>query len=192
MYIMDLPDIGPIQEHVPVPPEFHSFESGKKFDTCLICQKNLLEHGQIYFVEKAFQKDEVLFEYAICMECREELQQDISEESMRKIQQYFEKNIDLVGRRKALLEKHRLDHRPWIDQCLITGKRRQDADQYQIITLCDGSDMLFSYLPYMISGEAMRKLTKLLSKTTRERLDDFVDEFLGLPPEVKDLDLVLI
>lgn len=189
---MDLPDIGPIEEHIPVPHEFHSFESGEPFKTCMVCQKNLLEDGQIYFIEKAFQKQEVLFEYAICMECREEMQQDISEESMRKIQQYFQKHIDLVGRRKDLLNKHQLDHRPWLDRCLITGKRRQEAEQYQILTLCDGKDMLFSYLPYMISGEAMRTLTKLLSKTTRDRLDDFVDEYLGLPPEVKDLDLVLL
>jgi hypothetical protein len=189
---MELPDIGPVNEHIPVPEEFHSFEAGKPFNQCLACQKQLLEDGTLYFIEKAYQKDEVLFEYAICLECREAMQKEISESSQERVNAYFGSKVDLVARRQSLIEKHRLDHRPWIDRCILTGKSLKQSRQHQIITLCDGGDMLFSYLPYMISGEAMRELTELLSKQTKDRLDGFVDEFLGLPPGVRDLDLVLL
>ncbi len=189
---MELPEIGPIKEHIPVPPEFYSFETGAPFQRCLACQKSLTEDGTLYFVEKAFQRQEVLFEYAICIYCREEMQKEISEESQARINEYFTKEVDLVQRRKALLDRHRLNHQPWIDHCVLTGKSRECANQHQILTLCDGSDMLFSYMPYMISGEAMQILNRLLSKKTRDRLDDFVKDFLGLPPEIRDLDLVLL
>lgn len=189
---MELPEIGPIKEHIPVPREFYSFETGGPFQHCLACQKDLTGDGTLYFVEKAFQKQEVLFEYAICLNCREEMQKEISEESQERVNRYFIKEVDLVERRKTLLDRHRLNHQPWIDRCVLTGKSRESAKQHQILTLCDGPDMLFSYMPYMLSGEAMQILNRLLSKKTKDRLDDFVNDFLGLPPEVRDLDLVLL
>ena len=44
----------------------------------------------------------------------------------------------------------------------------------------------------MISDTAVREMEKLLSKKTRERMDDFVDEYFGMPPEFKDLPVVFV
>jgi hypothetical protein len=80
----------------------------------------------------------------------------------------------------------------WIDRCIITGKSREEAGEYQIMTICSGNEMLYEYLPFMISSEAMEQIARLLSAVTKDHLDGFVDEFLGLPPEIRDLDLVLL
>ena len=39
----------------------------------------------------------------------------------------------------------------------------------------------------MISGEAADEVMQLLSNSTIDILNGFTDEFLGLPPEFKDL-----
>lgn len=41
-------------------------------------------------------------------------------------------------------------------------------------------------LPLMLSDQGMADLERLLSKKTRESLDDFIDQYLGMPPELKD------
>ena len=183
---MDTPDLGPIDEYIPVPKEFWSFAEERPFDACSVCHKGLLEDGSLYLIEKAFKKREVIFEYAICIECHLKLREDLSRSSLRLIDHYFDEHVDLTKRRRDLLQNYQEDVQPWLSHCVITGQAAEDCDEYQIMTLCDGSDLLFTYIPCLISGTAIEAIQGLLSKQTRDRLDGFVDEFLGLPPEAKN------
>lgn len=183
--LMEAPDLGPIEEYVPIPKTFWSFASEAPFERCTVCEKRLLEDGTLYLIEKAFSRSEVVFEYAICVPCHLGLRDELSRQSLRLIDHYFDEHVNLSERRERLLETYSGDVDPWLDSCLITGKPATELNEYQIMTLCDGSDMLFTYIPCLISGEAMEGIQNILSKKTRETLDSFVDEFLGIPPEAK-------
>lgn len=188
---MKLPDLPHEPDRVPIPETFHSFQHEGLFEHCLVCNRYLLDSGTMYLVEKAFKHKEVLFEYAICVGCRMKLQEEISKPSQRAVEHYFGEHVDLVQRRQHLHDHAHGDLDAWIGRCVITDKPQDVAREFQVLTLCDGREMVYGYLPYMICGEAMRGISGVLSKQTKDRLDDFVDEYLGLPPGIRDLDLVL-
>ena len=103
---------------------------------------------------------------------------------MQRVAAHIEERVDVEDRRILLVKESTTDADPWIEKCILTKKLRKECDCYTIYAHCDGSDLLFSYMPYMISGDAMGELSKLLSKKSKESLDDFVEEFLGLPPDL--------
>jgi hypothetical protein len=183
---MDAPDLGPIDEYIPIPKEFWSFAGDSPFEHCMVCNKTLQEDGSLYLIEKAYKKSEVVFEYAICIDCHLNLRKELSQQSLRLIDHFFDEHVDLVKRRKGLIESYDEEISPWLSHCLITGKPASECEEYQIMTLCDGEDLLFTYIPCLISGKAMEAIQGILSKKTRDRLDGFVEEFLGLPPEAKN------
>ena len=75
----------------------------------------------------------------------------------------------------------------WIEYCILSGDRRDAVEMYQVFAECQGGDMLFSYFPFIIGAPAIRETNKLLSKKTKESLDDFTDCYLGLGPEFSEV-----
>ena len=114
------------------------------------------------------------------------------EESVQRIIAHVEERVDFVPRQLRMTRDAESSVDDWLGTCLLTGKRRSDCRTYTICAFCDGPNLSLLPFPYMISDLAMDDLQKLLSKKTRDRLDDFIDEYLGLPPEFKDLPLVMI
>ncbi len=189
---MDLPDYEDQPDSRPIPPEFESFAEDGPFRQCQVCGCPIYTTEQPYLIERAFKKDEVIFEYAICLDCRTKMQKQISQESQTRVDHYFHEHVDLIQRREHLMKQSDRRLVDWIDHCIITGKSREEAGEYQIMSICSADHMLYDYLPMMISAEAMEEITKLLSPKTKDHLDGFVDEFLGLPPEIHNLDLVIL
>lgn len=188
---MDLPDIPIIDKFKPVPEEFHSFETGEPFERCCICDTFLLDDNTGYLIEKAFNKNETIFEYAMCYPCRDNLCSELSPASLKLIEHYFDERVDMLARRNKLITLPGLDHRPWINHCVLSGKAIQASSEYQIYGQCDGGDLLFTYLPYAICGEEIDSLSKSLSKKTRDRLDEFIDDVLGIPGAHIDIGLLI-
>jgi len=180
---MELPPLDEIPDHIPIPALFQSIQHEGPFEECVACGRPLLIDGVQYLIEKAIREGETIFEYAICFGCHEGLQDDLSEESLRRVDAHFSERVDLVERRESLLAWAAEDADPWIEACILSKKPRQRCNEYQLFAQCDGGDLLFTYLPYMICGEAMEELIRLLSKKTRETLDDFTGRHLGMPPE---------
>jgi hypothetical protein len=190
---MQLPVLGLLKEYIPVPKTFHSFATGKPFDRCVVCDKHLLENGTQYVIEKAIKKypgfrvQDVVYEYAMCISCCMRMRETLSGESLVVIDRYFESRVNLVERRRRLLQSAGLNVDGWLAQCLLTGTPQEDLAEYQVYAHCDGPDLLFSYLPYLISARALSDLSDLISAETKDILDDFIDEHFGLPPELKQL-----
>ncbi|WP_205501809.1 hypothetical protein [Rufibacter psychrotolerans] len=191
---MDLPPIHLVHEFEPIPQELFSVESGQPFHSCLTCEGHLLQDGVNYLVEKAVRfypqtgTQDIIFEYAMCMKCAQQLREELSAESRERVDAYFSERVDLVARREALLslpEPLRLEN--WLSHCLITGAPRTACTEYQIYAQCDGRDLIYTYMPYLISGEAMEEIQELISPHTRQVLDDFMDQHFGLPPELRAL-----
>ena len=187
------PDNGPlaVNESTDIPAEFHSFSQGKAFSHCISCNTDLLATDTQYLIEKAFRSypgfgtQDVIFEYAMCLPCAERMRREMSAESMRNIQQFFDERVDFYGRRQELLYEHGLNHAAWLDRCIVTGRPKAELEEYQIYGHCQGDRFLFSYLPYLISHEATDGMADLLSEKTRGEIDRFIDDNFGLPPELK-------
>ena len=70
-----------------IPSVFRSTDTKKPFERCIQCNKYLLELDSEYLIEKAikqyqgFEAKEVIFEYAVCMDCAEKMRQSLSAES---------------------------------------------------------------------------------------------------------------
>lgn len=174
----------------PIPEEFYSFSSGKPFIECISCNKELIQSGEPYVIEKAIRKykgykaQDVIFEYAMCMQCAIKMQQEMSEESMQKITQFFSNNLDFekLNQRRFGAE---VDSQRAIQHCLITGDDRNDIEEYQIYAQCKGTNLISGTTPYMVSGAALEEVSELLSEKTKDELDGFIDDHFGIPPDLR-------
>jgi hypothetical protein len=177
--------------YVPIPKIFHSVYEEGPFSRCIVCSRNLLDEPVDYMIEKAYRGTEVIVEYAICQACAERLGSELSAESTARIERYLAERVDWAGRlqRLAGLPADTLaggDIEPWIDRCLINREPRTGLHSYQIYAKCRGSRLERTLLPFMVGGPVTHEMGKLLSKKTRDRLDDFVGDYLGMDPTLVD------
>lgn len=180
---------------VEIPKIFHSQATNAPFSRCMNCDCLLMNTE--YVIEKAVRRykeystTDTIFEYAICMKCHEEFVSSYSTRSLTNIQNYFLENADfnLVARmelREKLKEGHfNIDE--WISHCIIKGTPINELAEYQVGCQCIGNKMVVLNMPFMIGHEAMDEIAQLLSDETRGEMDRFIDEFFGLPPELKKL-----
>lgn len=188
---MNLPDLFNIDEYIRIPKIFYNSESNLPFSNCIICNKYLLQNGVTYIIEKAFRnykgqkKKDIIFEYAMCIKCLDMFHESFSKESKRRIDEYFESRVDFVERRKNLINRDKIRLKDWISNCVIKRKNKKELDEYQVLCQCDGKDMLYTYAPFLISGEAMDEIAQLLSNETIDSIDKFYDIYNGFPPQFK-------
>ncbi len=167
-----------------IPPIFHSFLNDAPFRNCVRCACDL-EKEQPYAIEKAFNRGEVVFEYALCLNCMIEMQAELSEESQQALDRYFAQ-VRWEQREAALEDERDLD--AWIGYCLIKGTPREELDEYQLCALCEGDNMLYHGMPFLLSGAVAEEIQKLLSRKTRDSMDGFIRDHLNQMP---DLDKIL-
>lgn len=174
----------------PIPKEFYDSTTKTPLAHCKRCKKELLVSHAEYVIEKVVKRidgiEQVLFEYAICMDCIKDVQDEISEESAENIKQHMLAKMEAVR------------DRPFegTNACLWSGIPREELDEFQLIAKCVG-DKTFSFQPpFMVSGAMMEELDGLLSAKTRDTLDRFMDDNFGPPPEFRELfrksDLILV
>lgn len=170
-------------------PSIFKSHVGEYFEQCISCNTYLLAPGTPYMIEKAIKKypgyeaTDVVFEYAMCMDCALKMRGELSKESLANIQQYFEARVDLRQRQAELEGENNPQH--WLSHCIITGKPMADLHEYQVYAFCNGKDINLSGMPYMLSGEAAEEMSELLSEKTKGEIDRFIDDNFGLPPELK-------
>ena len=191
--MMDVPEIEHQPDFIAIPEVFQSFATGKPFEHCICCETYLLADGTQYVIEKGIiqypetQVKDVAFEYAMCLPCAEKMRQTLSKDSLARMEAYFQEKVDFAARRdKQRLSGNRNVH-DWLQYCLVSQTAMAEAREYQIFALCDGPDMVFGDAPYMLAGVVMAELQELLSPETKEVLDDFIDQYFGLPPAWKEL-----
>ena len=164
----------------PIPEEFKSFETGEAFQRCSVCNADLMVEGAHYFIEKAFRKEETVFEYAMCMDCFQKMREQLSVKSRQLIEHYFDEHVDIEARRKTLIEKYGQRARSWISNCMIRHTPFSDCNEYQIYGWFIGKDIVYNGMPYMLSGDVIDELFNLLSSETTGVLDDFSEKLFGI------------
>lgn len=174
-----------------IPKLFHKTDGGL-LSECIMCNKHLLTPAQDYLIEKSvryfteLKKTEVIFEYAMCLVCAESMRQELSVESRQRIEAYFAQHVDLK-KRETLLKPNRVPLKNWINTCLIKGTPIKGSFEYSLYAHGFGKKMVYGFFPYAISGEVMEEVNELLSKKTREVLDDFIGKHFSGPPEVAEI-----
>lgn len=176
---------------VDIPNQFHSIDEEGPFESCCVCNTKVQKSGRQYLIERSFQRvsndvENVLFEYAICMDCAQEMNQSMSEHSMQTLATYFASYFQGEGMFRRI---HRISEDPnsWYNECMVKKTPRGEMAEYNICGLFQGKKMLLGQFPYIIGMEAMDEITELLSAETKDELDNFRDTFLGGPPEFQEL-----
>lgn len=180
-------------ELVPIEKAFHSFEAEAPFTHCIECEKYLLDEGTEYLIEKAvrnyqgFRAEDVIFDYAICLECAQELQKGISKHSLSVMQDYMQRHFASEGRVSQLRESEgRIDQ--LINKCMVTGKDAAKCEEYQIFAFCNGNKINLTMPPYMVSGQVLDELQELLSDSTRDHLNGFFNKHFTPAPGLMESD----
>lgn len=167
-----------------IPEEFFSFETNAPFERCIECEKYLLDDETEYLIERAvksydnFDAKDVVFDYAICMDCAEKLRNEISKESWEQMMKYFQENMDFQHR----LEMQQGGPSEGLKECLIKKTRVEDCREYQVFAHCKGKSLNMENPPYMISGVVMEELIELLSDKTIDEMNGFFNKHFSPDP----------
>ena len=186
-------DIVVVNDYCHIPPIFYPEGSDKPFSHCKLCGKELLESETPYLIEKIFKQDvktgkrKVICEFAYCLECIDSMREELSKDSLGKIEAYFQQNAQVEKRSAGLRANKLFDVDLWLNNCIINNKSIDEIEEFQIYAHCQGKDMLFYQYPYMISGEALDEVANLLSDKTLDFLNNFWLDNVDLPPEMADL-----
>ena len=165
-----------------IPEILNSYETGEPFTNCVDCDRYLLDEGTTYFIEKAirqynkegYQAKDVMFEYAMCIDCAEKIKSEMSIDSRQAMDNYLEQNSSLKSLGGEEL------------QCIIKGESVGNYEEYQVFSLCQGKHMLTSQ-PMAIGADALDELSELISQETKDELDRLMGDFFGIPPELEEL-----
>jgi len=175
---------------VPIPPTFYDEDTEAPFEECLLCERSLRDGATEYVIEKgyrsaaAYDVQETVFGYALCMPCHLTLSQSFSATSRQRCQVYLQDRVDLQDRAATLLDEA-ADPARWTRECIVHGTPRDELQEYQVLAHCHGDDLLLTHLPLLIGGAAVDELVQRLSNETLDELGGFRDEYFGLPPELQ-------
>lgn len=173
--------------YIPLPEVFYPFESKEPFCSCSRCKRSLLSEDVEYIIEKALKPGDTIYEYAVCFACIEDSRSRISADSSAVIEGFFRERMRPLNHREEMLSKYDLNTDLWLDRCIVTGKRVSEMDEYQILGHAQGPFLVFSMFPYALGEEASKELTDLISPETMDEMDDFADELIDIPPELREL-----
>lgn len=179
------------QPDISIPKEFYSLSTGSLFDRCIDCDRYLLDENEEYFIEKAIKKypgfkaQDVIFEYAICINCAERMRNEMSTDSLQSIEAYMIENTD-VARRMEVVQANPNNPIAWMDECLIKGIPQTEVTEFQIYAHCQGDKLNLMQMPYMVSSVALDEISQLLSDKTLDQFNDFMDKNFGPPPELEE------
>ncbi len=179
--------------HTDIPSVFFSDKDNAPFQRCQVCDVSLLESGREYFVEKAFRTypdfsaRDTVFEYAICLQCYAKIQDQISRESIHRIQNYLSQWVQATLRPGNPTYSSPDDPEAGLSTCAIKGTPIHALREYQIVGFFRGGAIVPGIQPYAIGGDVIDEMTELLSAKTRDEIDGFTDRYFGLPPELRNL-----
>lgn len=174
-----------------IPSSFYSFHEEGLFKNCVECERNLLEDDCEYIIEKAirnypeFNTHDVVFDYAICMDCATKIHMELSKESLKAIKKYFTENISLDNFEMRMQEAAG-DIDKLTSKCMIKNTHANKSSEYQVYAHCIGDKINLQNPPYMISGEVLNEIADLISEKTRDTLNGFFDRHFTPDPSLME------
>lgn len=176
-----------------IPPKFYSDADEKPFEFCKVCGKSLFQEGVSYVVEKAIKNypgydfSSTIYEMAICIDCHQEIQKSMSEESMQNMQKYYQSVMANRGNQPLYIDLRTFDVEEWLKNCFFKGGAIADMEEYQIVAQFEGNKMLLNTPPMVIGSVAMNEMSDLMSDKTVDDMNGFKQQFMGPSPEIEEL-----
>lgn len=178
---------------IDIPKQFYPFESQEPFKECMVCGMDLTLGTTDYFVEKAvknnveYQVQDVVFEYAICSSCAQNMQKSISVESQQNMQSFFADHQDFMNKVQAYQQGEGDPIDELISKCSLSGESVNVMSEYMMFGHFRGNKMLATTMPYIIGGKAMDELSDLMSNETLDEMNDFKNQYFGGPAELEEI-----
>jgi len=170
-------------KEIEIPQDFLNSKTEKPFEKCSLCNKNIVSE-EMYFIEKNYKKSlqtakhELIFEYAMCFECRQNLASELSKESVQNLQMYF----DLYTQNSKEPETDQ-EVKQKLSTCFVRKKNITEFNEYQKGAIFANNKMLLmNNSPIAMSSYAIEEIQELISEKTRDFLDGIKDKIM--PPEI--------
>ena len=170
-----------------IPPLFYSFESGDLFKKCIECERELDDQCD-YVIEKAmrtypgYKATDVIFDYALCINCAMKIRESFSKKSLEALDQYF-----MNGATKRIVivnEKGEFNVDECVNTCMIKGTKASELLEFQVYAYCRGKSLSREVPPYMVSNEALDEVLPLLSNETQDILNGFFNKHFSPDPSI--------
>lgn len=159
-----------------------SDETGGAFWHCQRCKLPLLEITEPWLVNKEILQGECVLEYAICQPCRDQVTNEISEESKTAVREFLEKEINWDLRIQEFMLLPEMTER--FDACIACREPRETLTGYGISALFDsGGKLIAGPLPLLICLPCIEKMTAGLRAEDRELWKRFLAENFEGPPQ---------
>ncbi|MBV6644252.1 MAG: hypothetical protein KI790_02320 [Cyclobacteriaceae bacterium] len=171
-----------------IPEIFYSFESKKPFEKCINCNRDLLDGDTDYIVEKAvrkykdFEAKDVIFDYAICIDCALEMRKEFSKESAEKMDEYFSSHVN--AQTMPIKDEGEIDVEKCIQHCVVKKIDIKELQEYQLFAYCRGEKLFQGIPPYMVSAAAVEEILPLLSNSTSDLLNGFYEKHFSPDPSL--------
>ncbi|NQX00767.1 hypothetical protein HQ447_08905 [bacterium] len=158
-----------------------SEETGEGFSHCLCCKLPLVEIDQPWLVNKEFFGGECVMEYAICQPCRDQVTDQLSEESKEAVRGFLEREIDWDARMQEFMLMHEPAQR--FDACIACRTPRETMAGFGISALFDsGGSLVSGPLPLLVCQPCIGRMTAPISDASREVWRRFLAKNFAGPP----------
>jgi hypothetical protein len=159
-------------ERKPIPRELWSEHDEAPFKSCSDCGASLQEDGALHVIGKAWRDSEVVFEFALCLQCSVALFSQYSEESKQNLAKYF---VPLEGVTPS-----------GVEACFRCGRTGEGlSEERSVEAVAFGASLADE--PIAVCGPCTDGAEKVLSKKTKEAFDDFVRRVCPTLPADVDL-----
>ncbi len=166
-----------------MPDNFYSLETGKPFTHCCACDCQLSEAG-MHIINKSYVAGECIFELAMCIECREDMNAQLSEESRVAIFDFMHDHTDMDQREQELGTDSNTE--AYLQSCITCGTDAHGLTNYSTGAMFSHTTLVKGPFPMLICSACEEKLGETISDETRDVWDKFIGEhFPGPPSEIE-------
>lgn len=164
--------------------KFHSYETGKAFTECCDCGCDLHD-ADIYIINQSFAGNECIFECAMCLQCRERMNEQLSENSRVAMFDFMHDHADMESRQERLSNNSETED--YIENCITCDKLRSEAKTFTLGAMFSGDQLIKGPFPLIICDDCEGKMAATISDETRKFWDDYIAEHFPGPPSEIDL-----
>jgi len=172
-----------------IPPLLFSEATGQPFKNCSVCNNPLDDTYRIFKTFSRPSLDEtaiLLIEMAICEGCQRTYDNEVSKETKEKIQALQDTHTELaVG---TIIDLDILFNKEKTQEkyiCKYSKKPMEALKEFEISAFLAG-DKLISRID-VLGEEGIAAYQDCISEETQGYMDDFFNNLLDLPPEIKEL-----
>ena len=162
---------------------FNSLETDQPFTHCCACDGDLTL-APMYIVNKSYVGDECVFEMAMCLDCREDMNSQLSEKSRVAMFDFIHDRVDMDQREAEL--GNNADTDTYLSNCITCGADAHSLKHFSIGGMFAGPTLIKGPFPMLMCGTCEELLGETISDETRDVWDRFIGEhFPGPPSEVR-------